>query len=205
MGTISYTIPTAGSTSFAVAAPEVDTALSALLTLVNGDLDGANLDASIPGRRLLFEAHAFIGPGVAAGSYLIAQDGSLVSAATTKPVVWIDYDSSTLSVFGRSNTNLIVRSHLAVNGTGPGNTISPGLNAVTVAGTSGQMTWTVGTLEVTGGGFVTPSASSLQAQDGSPVAGVPTGAYAPVVVLSGGSTAANSACCLTVQLFVTTN
>lgn len=45
MGTITYTIPTAGATSFSVAAAEVDTGLQTILTWANGNIDAVNLSA----------------------------------------------------------------------------------------------------------------------------------------------------------------
>jgi hypothetical protein len=47
MGTISYTIPTAGSTANSVADPEVATALQTLLTWANGNIDAVNLSAAL--------------------------------------------------------------------------------------------------------------------------------------------------------------
>lgn len=47
MGTISYTIPTAGSTLNSIADPEIATALQTLLTWANGNVDAVNLSAAL--------------------------------------------------------------------------------------------------------------------------------------------------------------
>lgn len=45
MGTITYTIPTAGSTLNSIADPQVSTALQTILTWANGNIDAVNLSA----------------------------------------------------------------------------------------------------------------------------------------------------------------
>lgn len=183
--------------------PKIATSLTTIQTWAGGQIDGANLDPSVLGRpALLFQASAFIPAGTTAGSYLIATDGTLVSGATSKPIYWFRYTGSDFTVAGTSNPTMKLRGQLAVNAVAPTSTIALTMNAATIAGTGGQMTWTIGSSQLTTVSFVAPSASSVAGTNGSVVGNPVSGVYAPVITISVATTAANSACCLTAQVFL---
>jgi hypothetical protein len=201
MGSISYTVPAAGSTLNSIADPEIATALQTLLTLVNGNVDGANVVPSITGRRLLMQATAFIGSAQGAGTYAVAADGTLVAsgANSSKAIVWADLDPTNYSVLNKSNTTALLRMSVATNATAPAVTFTGHMSAVTFAGGPGVIVPTLG------GGFmaptvISPAGSSVFVAEDT-VAFPAAAGYAPSVNISG-STAANSGTAVTLQVFV---
>jgi hypothetical protein len=207
MGSISYTIPTAGSTLNSIADPEIASALQTLLTWANGNVDGANVAATLTGRRLVAQAAVFIGASFgAAALYQIAADGSLSttgSSLTKPPMFWV-LDPANFQVTGKSNTQLVLRTSYAC-GIAPGITVSTELNAVSGAGGSGGAIALVqGSLAGSGSGNALNSNGLVGSYEGAAFTFPTAGAYYPLVQLSG-ATAANSATSLLVQLFVLNN
>lgn len=205
MGTISLTIPVAGSTPFSTAAANVDTDLTTIQTWANGNVDGANVVASLTGRRLVTQAVLLLPGGAGATTYLFGGSGSYVGSGTPTSVpaiVWAYLDPANFAVTGKSNTQLILRMSLATNTVAPAVNFTAQLNAVTFAGSGGSNTPTAGA-QVSGSGVAisTPGASSAAVAETTAFTFPTAGAYVPAVVTSG-TTAANSATMVTVQLFV---
>lgn len=205
MGTISLTIPVAGSTPFSTAAANVDTDLTTIQTLVNGNIDGANVIAGLTGRRLAASSFMLVGGSVVAMTAVSDAAGAVVVSGNNvngRPVNWAYLDPAGFAVTGKSNTQLVLRMSLATNATAPAINFTGQLNAVAFSGASASLiTPTVGTT-VTGSTVAinTPSASSAAVAETAPFTFPAAGAYALTVVTSG-TTAANSGTSLTLQLF----
>lgn len=201
MGTLSLTLPTAGSTLNSVADPEIVTAFTTVQTLVNGNIDGANVAATLTGRRLVGEMDVFLNGAVAAtyfscdGSQL-ASGGSLASLGPK----WWHLDPAGFAITGKSNTQLIVRLSVATNATAPTVSFAGKLCAVTFAGGGNVIVPTVGTQAGTSATVTTPGASSVAVAETSAFTFPTAGAYAPVITVSG-SQASNSAVMAVIQLF----
>lgn len=222
MGTITYTIPVAGSTSFSIAAGEVDTALQALLTLLNGNVDTNNLSptAAIADtqlgapvsavRRLLLQASSEVPSTTAAGTYLLAPNGVVASGSAfggVFPPIWaadsgLSSQPQDFQVAGRSGFARI-RAVVFVNQVAPAVTFTMGLYPITATGSgSGQVPLTFSS--VLAGSTVavaTPAIGSITAVESAQFA-LPTaaGVYALGVQFSGTITA-NSGVGISAQLF----
>lgn len=204
MTSLSFPVPTAGNTLNQIADPEIATALNTILTWANGNVDGANMPASLTGRRLVGQASAFLGSSAgSAASYYMNTDGSVGIAGTTatgKPFFWWHIDPTTYAVTGKSNTQFVMRTSIAC-GVGPSVSVAPQLNALTVGtGGSGTMTPGIGALQGSGGS-TTPSGTTAAVIEGSAFSLSGAGAFVPVLNL-GGTTAVNSSTAIVVQLFV---
>lgn len=207
MTTLSFPLPTVGTTSFSTAAAQVNSALTAIETWANGSVDGVNVVASLTGRRLVAQAAALIPPSTTVGSYFIAADGTLVAsgASSSKPVMWWFLDSTNFAVAGKSSTQLLLRYQLAVNNTAPGAsvTVAGQLVAMTFAGAAGNVAPTAGSVAAATGNISNPSANSVNnTAESAAVTFGALGASAPIIVISGATTAANSAMSVLAQLFV---
>lgn len=203
MGTISLSLPLVGQTN-ASQEPLIPSDFTTLQTAINGNLDGANLDPSVTGRRLIAEARAFIGPSFGSNSqFFIAQDGSLVASAasSTKPLAFWYLNPADYAVVG-AVTNAAVRISVATNGVAPAVTFAGQVNAITPSGSAGNIAFTIGGAALAGAGVVAPSGGTVSFGDSGTLAfSASPGGYAPVITLSG-TTAANSATIVTFQLFV---
>jgi hypothetical protein len=203
MGLISPTLPTIGDDRGSEEA-DVLNALQALLNLVNGSLDAANLAAAFfSPYRTISEATNEIGPSVIAGVYLPSLGTRLKSglndAGTDNPPVLIAFDPANYSLSGRT-TRLRIVVATAVNATAPGINFTYGLYPITAAGAAATIAVTAGA--VVSGSTVTrsaPAASSVfrdaSADFAPPVAGV----YALGVSTSGTSNP-NTAVGMTLRL-----
>lgn len=178
MGIISPTLPTIGQPN---ATEDVDivNCLSALLTLVNGSIDNANIAAAaaIAGSKLevnarpatvlgqyrtVERADAFFNDASPAGINMFGSNASgnvLVangaSVAGSRALVLIE--SADWSVGGLT-TKLRVRAGILLNGSTLGTTFTFGLYPVTVAGAADTVAVTLGT--VVSGSTITPSTPS---------------------------------------------
>ena len=202
MGTISYTIPVVASTSFNTAAAEVDTALQTLLTWANGNVDGANVSATLTGRRLAAQAW-FSCSNMTASTNWIANNGALVASGSNGPgagpVFWA-LDPAGFAVTGKANTQLVLRMHVATNNVSPASTFSLGLYAATFSGSLGVTSVTLGA-QSGSSATITPVGSNWTVVESGVFTFPGFGGYAPGVVVSGASQAANSLVTGIVQLF----
>lgn len=219
MTTLSYTVPTAGSTLNSVADPEIASALNAILTWSTA-IDTNNLSASAniadsqlaaPAsavRKLVLQAGGQVTGGTG-GIYLLYPNGAILSGTLVGgsfPALWSadsglssqpqDFQLSGRSAYAR------VRAAVCVNGTAPTVNFTIGLYPVTSSGGAGQVALTAGT--VLSGSTVavtTPGASSVTGVETAQFA-LPTSAatYALGVNVSG-APAANSAVGISAQLY----
>jgi hypothetical protein len=204
MTTLAYSsgMPTPASTSNFIAAPEIVTAFNNILAWANGNIDGVNVAAALTGRRLVMQAHGFVGSNVAANTLFFAADGTFVvsGASSGKAVSWAYLDPAGFAVTGKTNTQLVLRLSVATNTIAPTMNFTAQLNAVTFAGSAGALVPTIGAQSGTGAVVTAPTASSATVAETAPFTFPAAGAFAPVVVLSG-ATASNSGQSLLMQLF----
>lgn len=205
MGTISLTIPVAGSTQFSTAAANVDTDLTTIQTWANGNIDGANVAATLTGRRLVASSFMLVGGGVIAMTAVSDAAGAVVTSGNNvngRPVNWAYLDPAGFAVTGKSNTQLVLRMSVATNNTAPAINFTGQLNAVSFGGGSASLIApTVGS--VVSGSTVavnTPTAAGATVAETSAFTFPAAGAYALTVVTSG-TTATNSGTSLALQLF----
>lgn len=186
MGSISYTIPVAGSTSFSVAASEVDTALQTLLTWANGNVDGANVPPSLTGRRLVAQAAAVFPASTTSGNYFPLGDGSAVKAgsATTKAISWFYLDPANFAVTGKANTQGIVRFSVGASANGNSITFGGQLNAFSLGTTGASLTPSAGAQTGTTA-LVIPGGGTTGVAESNTFAFPSAGAYCPLINLSG--------------------
>lgn len=204
MTTLTYTVPTAGSTLNSVADPEIATALNAILSW-STNIDGTNVVASLTGRRLIMQASVLFGAGVTASGYFPTANGGTViqAGSTSQTPVWAYLDPANYAVTGKTNTQLIVRMSVAANANAPSQNFLSQLVPVTFSGSTG------GSITVTGGTAISgsatsvlnPSASTAGVVETSPFAFPAAGAYV-LGINVGGTTAVNSTTIVTTQLFV---
>jgi hypothetical protein len=205
VGSISLQIPQSGQ-AFSTEGPKVSNSLTTLNTWANGNIDGANVAAALTGRRLIGEAVALVPGSTAVGNYFIAVDGSLVlsGASSTKAIKWWFADPANYAVVGKTNTLIALRYSLATNNTAPGAsvTVSGQANVVTFAGASGNIVPSIGGAQAGGVSFSNPAANSALVSDGGTSAFPSAGALAPIIAITGATTAAASVMSVTVQMFV---
>jgi hypothetical protein len=203
MTTISYAVPVAGSTLNSIADPQVATALTTLLTWANGNVDGANVVASLTGRRLTYEASAWV-PGSFGtnASYGIQLDGSLLAlpGITSKGVQTFYLEAAKYAVVGKANTNLIITLE-GYCGTNPA-MIFTGLLATgaTFAASGANISVSAGGTLTSGPSLSFSGNGQSFASDGNAVSFPALGFCMPIIALSG-TTAVNSATFLTYKLW----
>lgn len=177
-------------------------AFTAILGVVNGNLDGGNVVASLTGRRLIAQVPFFVQAGTvaASGPYAIAQDGTLIpsSATPTKPLHWWSLDPANYAVVGKT-TQWVGRLNLAT-GVNPSTTVIAQVNAVTFGGSAGGIQWTSGSSANIGSIGSTPGTNVAVVTEGGPQTFPTAGAYIPLIGLSA-NTAANSAISGSFQIF----
>lgn len=138
MGTLSYTIPTPGSTLNSVADPEVATALQTLLTWANGNIDASNISPASGYARLVYRTAS--------------------SNTTVSPGDWTSVAAGvTVTLPAPTTANQLVA--ISAFGTGPS-----GSNPVTVSGTN---IYGVGLIAASSFKLGTPMASVLLQSDGA--------------------------------------
>lgn len=207
MTSLALSIPVVGQ-PHSTEDPKVGNDLTAIQTWANGSVDGVNLDDSVTGRRMIAQTFAFVPAATATGNYFVNADGTLVASAanSTKAVNWWYVDQSIYTVVGKTAAPLLLRIAAATNSVAPGGScfVQGGMNAVTFAGATGNLTTTVGASQTSAsfgtGGLSASSGAVIEAA--AIVAFLSVGAYAPVVTIGGAATAANSAVSLNLQLFV---
>lgn len=187
MGTIAPTIPTVNQPRYT---EETDsrTALSTILTLVNGNIDGANARAFLSQYRTFVEAETVIFGSSAAGVYMgsIAATTNICksgTAAQSYPVL-VPFVAADHAVTGLT-TVLRLRVFTTTNGTAPGISYTYGMYPISsIAGSGNTINLTVGavvagstvtrTTPAASSGFVDASADFAIPSDGRYVLGVST-------------------------------
>jgi hypothetical protein len=197
-------MPTPGTTLNSIADPEIVSAFASILAWANGNIDGVNVAATLTGRRLVFQAFWLLGSNLGANTWFADSRGSADASgsAPVGAVAWAYLDPAGFAVTGKTNTQLVLRMSLATSTIAPTVNFTAQLNAVTFGGaSSGLVTPTAGSL-VTGSAVTinAPAASSGLVIESAPFTFPTAGAYAPIVITSG-TTAANSGTNVTVQLF----
>lgn len=202
MTTLSLSVPTVGQPN-STEDVKVANDFTTLQAWANGSIDGANLDASLPGRRLIMQT-AIGMSGLAATTQLMngASDAVLSgTGGTNRNIAWAYLDPAGFAVVNRT-TKLILRASLAVNSTAPAASFAAQLGAVTFTGGSGGLVPTAGaTVSGSGLTFSTPAANAIVVSETAAFTFPTAGAYAPNVVISPGMNAA-SVVGITFQLFV---
>lgn len=202
MGTISLSIPQTGQPN-STEDPKIASDFTTLQTVINGNLDGSNVAATLTGRRQVMQAPFFVIGNTSSNPWLSGAADSLASGSNTtnRGIVWAYLDPANFAVTGKSNTQLIVRMSCATNGVAPATNFTGGLFPVTFSGGTGTITITAGTI-VTGSSVTisTPSASSTAVAETAAFTFPAAGAYA-LGVGPTGATAANSGQAFFLQLF----
>lgn len=208
MSQVTFTLPTPGQTPNSTADPEINNALSAIQTWINGlNVDGGNVVASLTGRRLIQEGGGSISSGSSgafSGEVFVMPSanqgiqGTPGGAFSAGP--WLD--PANFAVVGKNNTQLIVKLTVGSNGTQIGANITASLYPLTYSGGASALSITAGAA-VTGSSVTINNPainSSLQAETAAftfPAAG----SYLLGYTLSA-NLAANSALAINARLFV---
>lgn len=203
MGSITLQIPQSGQPN-STEDVKVANGLTTLQTWANGNIDGANVAATLTGRRHVMTAY-FSQPGNTS-TWFTSAPGDLVQSGTNqgnRGICWAYLDPANFAVTGKNNTQLVLRMSLATMATAPAVNFTAALNPVTFGGsTSGNIVCTAGSA-VSGSSVTinTPSASTATVAETSAFAFPTAGAYAPTITISGLS-ATGSLVIMAVQLFV---
>ena len=187
MTTLSYTLPVAGSTLNQTADPELVTAFNTTQAWANGNIDGANVVASITGRRLIAQAAAVFPASTTSGTYFLLGDGSIVKSGstTTKSILWWYLDPGNFAVAGKANTQAIIRMSLGASANSNSVTFNGTLQAFSLGATGANLTPSVGATVGTGAGATPASGSTTVAESSGGVFTFPSaGAYCPLVTLT---------------------
>lgn len=201
MGSIALQTPTVGQLN-STEDPKITSNFNTLQTVVNGNLDGTNVTASILGRRLVGQALGIIPAGTTAFAQFIAIDGMLAapSAATAKAINAWYLDPANWTIAGKT-LGVEIRASIANNSVSSGTAgLSVSLNAVTWGVSGGQQVPVQGAQAGAAAGVGNPITTGVaSAASAFPTAGF----YAPMLAPVTASFPANCVVQVTFQLFAT--
>lgn len=190
MGTLSLTLPVIGQPN-STEDVKIPNALTAIQTLVNTNLDYANLNSVVDSYyKTIMSIDGSIIPGTAGGTYILTQLGQQANPATNVVMPAFRYLDSARYPSGTRSQKLSLSAALLVDGTAPATNIAFGLREITaVGGAAGATTLTVGAT-LMAFTFTTPSANSRNHQEAADIV-FPAASYYVLSVDIGGTIAAN--------------
>lgn len=173
---------------------QLNSNLSTITSLVNGNIDGANAPFLVSHYRTVVRASAQLAGGTANGTYMVNNQGGFQGDGTAGFPYMFYLDPADYAVTGLT-TRYRLRVSLGTNATAPGTSFTYGLHTVTATAGAGGFFTTIASTAVASSTVTrtTPSASTRYTDTSADFSAPAAGALVFGLIFPSG-TAANSAC-----------